>query len=83
VNWNNLETWFWLGSHDWGPILNCADIQCAYDLFLETVKFFIQTCIPAKLVRLRRMHQRSQFERPVCQSDFSDDMGQDRQERRR
>ena len=43
---------FWLGSHDWGPILNCADIQCAYDLFLETVKFFIQICIPAKLVRL-------------------------------
>jgi hypothetical protein len=41
-----------LGTHDWGSILNCADIQCAYDLFLETVKFFIQTCIPAKLVRL-------------------------------
>jgi hypothetical protein len=36
-----------LGSHDWGPIINCIDIQCAYDLFLETVKFFytnVYTC---------------------------------------
>jgi hypothetical protein len=41
-----------LGSRDWGPTVNCVDIQCAYDLFLETVKFFIQTCIPAKLLRL-------------------------------
>ena len=43
-----------LGIHDWSSILSCDNIQTVYDQFLQTVKWYIELCIPVTTVRIGR-----------------------------
>ena len=43
---------FYLGTFDWSSFLCCDDVQILYDQFIAVQKFFIQSCIPVKSVRL-------------------------------